>query len=209
MGKKRKKVRYKLDTGNVTNLPDEDIKAILRAADEIIATGGRNMLAKILKGSKEKKLLEYGLDQCPVYGYYKMLKLEEIMARVDWIIVQGYLDIKYSGRLPMIVFTEKGWEIERDTYSDELLQHLRGSLSNGDFSFVHELKDRNRGMILLLLNKIEQTGDKGFIPLLKAWQQIEYRKVRAEIQRVINSLNSTKVIRIDFKRKSRRRRTES
>jgi len=31
--------------------------------------GYRNMLARILKGSKDKKILEFGLDQCPTYGY--------------------------------------------------------------------------------------------------------------------------------------------
>jgi hypothetical protein len=48
---------------------------ILRAADELIATGGRSMLAKILKGSQDKKVLEHELDQCPVYGYYRELTL--------------------------------------------------------------------------------------------------------------------------------------
>ena len=33
-----------------------DIKAILRAADELIGTGGRTMLSRILKGSKDKKV---------------------------------------------------------------------------------------------------------------------------------------------------------
>ena len=67
---KKPRVRYKLDCGNVKNLTDEDIKAILRATDEIIATGSRNVLAKILKGSKDKKVLEHELDKCPVYGFY-------------------------------------------------------------------------------------------------------------------------------------------
>jgi superfamily II DNA helicase RecQ len=188
MSRKKTRVRYQLDSGGIHCLTDEEIKAILRAADEIIATGGRSMLAKILKGSKDKKVLEHGLDQCPVYGYYKELTLLEITNRIDWMIEKGFLDIEYRDRLPLLVFSEMGWEIERETYAEELLQKLTTLLAGKDFSFVQELKDRNRGMILLLIKKIKLTGNARFIPLLKAWKEIEYKKVQVEIQRVIDYL---------------------
>jgi len=41
-------------------LSKTDILTILRAADEIIAQGGRTLLAKVLKGSREKKVLQLG-----------------------------------------------------------------------------------------------------------------------------------------------------
>ena len=91
---------------------EEEIKNILRAADEIIFVEGRTMLAKILKGSKDKKLLEKELNQCPSYGYYNQLSIEEITKIVDWMIVNNYLDIDYNGRLPMMIFSDKGWERE-------------------------------------------------------------------------------------------------
>ena len=78
MSRKKQRVRYELDIGNIRYLSDDEIKAILRAADELIAVGGRSMLAKILKGSKDKKVLEHGLNQCPAYGYYRDLTLQEI-----------------------------------------------------------------------------------------------------------------------------------
>jgi len=37
----------------------------------------------------------------------------------------------------------------RETYAGELLQKLAGLLEGKDCSVVRELKDRNRGMILL------------------------------------------------------------
>ena len=39
------------------------------------------MLVKILKGSKDKKVLEYKLDECPAYGYYHDLTMDEIGKR--------------------------------------------------------------------------------------------------------------------------------
>jgi superfamily II DNA helicase RecQ len=188
MSRKKPRVRIELDSGDIKNLSFEEIKAILRAAEEIIATGGRSMLSKILKGSKDKKLLEHGLDNCPAYGFYRELTLQEITNRIDWMIKKDFLEIQYSDRLPMLVFSEIGWEIERDTYTDELLQKLTGLLDGKDYSFVAELKDRNRGMILILIEKIKLTGNARFIPLLKVWKEIEYKKVQAEIQKVIDYL---------------------
>ena len=151
MSRKKARVRYELDSGDIKNLTDQEIKAILRAADMLIAAGGRSMLAKILKGSKDKKVLEHGLDQSPVYGYYRDFTLQEITNRIDWMIKKDYLKIEYSDRLPMLVFSENGWEIERETYAEELLQKLTYLLEGKDYSFVQELKDRNRGMIMLLI----------------------------------------------------------
>lgn len=55
MGKKPK-IRYTLNNvDNISPLPEYEINTILRAADDIIFSGGRTMLAKILKGSKDKK----------------------------------------------------------------------------------------------------------------------------------------------------------
>ena len=188
MSRNKPRVRYELDSGDIRSLTIEEIKVILRAADELIATGGRSMLAKILKGSKDKKVLEHGLDQCPVYGYYRVLTLQEITHRIDWMIKKGYLQIEYTDRLPMLVFSKIGWEIERETYAEELLRTFERLLQDKDYSFVQELKDRNRGMIILFLEKIKQTGNARYIPILKAWKESEYKKVQAEIQRVIDYL---------------------
>lgn len=188
MSRKKQRVRFKLDSGDIRHLSIEEIKAILRAADELIATGGRSMLAKILKGSKDKKVIEYGLDKCPVYGYYQELTIQEITYRIDWMIKKGYLEIEYRNRLPVLIFSDIGWEIERETYAEELLRDLAKLLDGKDYTYVQELKDRNRGMILLLIEKIKLTGNARFIPILKAWKEIEYKKVQAEIQRVIDYL---------------------
>lgn len=59
MSKKVRRVPVILDAGEIKDLPQEDIQMILRGADELISTGGRSMLAKILKGSKDKKIKRY------------------------------------------------------------------------------------------------------------------------------------------------------
>lgn len=73
--------------------------------------------------------------------------------------------------------------------ADELLQMLESAARGKDYQILTELKVRNRGMILLLLEKIAHTGNRKFIPLLKEWQEIDYKKVKLAIQHVINRLN--------------------
>ncbi|GGJ94718.1 hypothetical protein GCM10007063_16560 [Lentibacillus kapialis] len=178
-------------TQQTERLAEADIRAILRAADELIATGGRTLLAKILKGSREKKLLQLELDHCPVYGYFKGTKLDDVLVKIDWMLDYELLDIQYSGKLPMIIFTERGWEIERDQRADEFLQEWNDWLAAGKQDpDMHYLKDRNRGMILLLLDKIKETGNPKYIPYLQEWEKIDYRKVRAAIRETIQALES-------------------
>ena len=63
MSKKYRHAPVSLDTQGITDLSPQEIAIILRGADEIIMQGGRSLLAKILKGSKEMKLQELNLDQ--------------------------------------------------------------------------------------------------------------------------------------------------
>ncbi|WP_456272487.1 RQC-minor-1 family DNA-binding protein [Bacillus sp. AK031] len=162
---------------NQNQLSAEEVKVILRAADPIIAQGGRTLLAKILKGSKEKKLLELELDKTPGYGYFKSEKPESVAGKIDWMIDHDFLDIEYFGKLPMIVYTERGWLIESDQYVDELISEWRNWIREGsenpDMSY---LKDRNRQMMLLMLEKIKEFDNQEFIPYLKLWAEIEYKK---------------------------------
>jgi superfamily II DNA helicase RecQ len=174
-------------------LPEEEIRAILRAADELIMQGGRTLLAKILKGSREKKVLALELDKCPVYGFFHAEKLEEVTGKIDWMIDHGFLDIEYSGKLPMIVFTDRGWYIERDQRANEFLLEWDEWISqNEPVPDMEYLKDRNRGMIFLLLDKVAETGDEKYIPYLKGWQEIDYKKVKARIHSVIKALEDEK-----------------
>jgi len=42
-----------------------------------------------------------------------------------------------------------------------------------------------------LIEKIKQTKNPGFIPLLRAWQTIDYKKVRKALQEAIEALQET------------------
>jgi len=191
MSRKIRRVPVYLDVKGISEVPFEEIKCILRGADEIIMRGGRSLLAKILKGSKDKKIIELNLNRSPGYGRFKNLTIKEITSKIDWLILNGYLAVKYDYRLPLLVYMDKGWAIEMDTYSDELLEGFNRLLESGadNYSMTY-LKDHNRQMIFLLLDKVKETKNSKYIPILEAWEKIDYKKVQKKIRYVIQELEN-------------------
>lgn len=190
MNRKVRRVPVVLDAGQIKKLPQEDIRMILRGADELISNGGRSMLAKILKGSKDKKILEYKLNECPAYGYYHDMKLNDISKCIDWMIKKDYLRIKYDYRLPLLVFSEKGWEIEKETFAEELYQRFCLDIKEKNASVIFEMKDVNRQVVMLVLDKIEKDGTEEFLNSLEAWKLMEVKKVAVRIAEVENTIKN-------------------
>ncbi len=188
MSKRVQRVPYTLDAGGVVSLSAAEIVAILRGADAMIGRGGRTQLSKLLKGSREATVLDHGLQHNPSYGFYRDLSLDEILHRIDWMIEEEYLGIVYDYRLPVLVFTDRGWSIEMATMAAELLDGFDERLASGPPYNFSDLKDRHRGMIFLLLEMVAASGRPDFIPLLRAWAEVDYAKVRARIGGVIREL---------------------
>ena len=189
MSKKVRRVPVVLDAGEIKDLPQEDIRMILRGADELISTGGRSMLAKILKGSKDKTIFKYKLNECPAYGYYQDMKLDDISKCIDWMIKKDYLRIEYDYRLPLLVFSEKGWQIEKETLAQELYQRMCLDVEEKKARVIFEMKEVNRQVVMCVLDKIEKDGTKEFLPYLEAWKMLEVKKVAARIAEVENKIS--------------------
>jgi RQC domain len=189
MSRKVRRVHYDLDPKDIKKLPPEELKAILRGADELIGSGGRSLLVKILKGSHAQDVLRLHLDRCPVHGYFHHLSADEILARIDRAILDGYLRVVYDYRLPVLVFTDAGWEIEKETFANELLAGFEELLTTKQPPYdMSYLKDRNRTLIWCLLDKIEASENSKYLPLLEAWEQIDYKKVKLRIEQVMREI---------------------
>jgi hypothetical protein len=50
------------------------------------------------------------------------------------------------------------------------------------------LRDRSRELIWRVLDKVAETGNPAYIPVLEAWAQVDYAKVRQRLYRVIEQL---------------------
>ena len=190
MSKKVRRVPVVLDAGEIKDLPQEDIQMILRGTDELISTGGRSMLAKMLKGSKDKKIFEYKLNECPAYGYYQNMKLDDISKCIDWMIKEDYLRIEYDYRLPLLAFSEKGWQIEKETFAQELYQRMCLDVEEKKARVIFEMKEVNRQVVLRVLDKIEAEGTDEFLACLEAWRRMEVKKVVARITEVETTIKN-------------------
>ena len=189
MSRKLKRVPVSLDPSHIDHLPKEEIRIILRGADDLIMSGGRTLLARILKGSRAKKILELELEHSPAYGAFSHLTIEEITARIDWLIVNDYLGIEYDYRLPLLVYRPRGWAIERKTYAAELMAHIDAWLTSPALTpDVGWLNGKNREVLFLLLDRIETSRSPKYLPVLEAWASDTTRKLARRIHVVIGVL---------------------
>ena len=138
----------------------------------------------------EIKILEYKLNECPAYGYYHDMKLEDISKCIDWMIKKDYLRIKYDYRLPLLVFSEKGWKIEKETFAEELYQRFCLDIKEKNARVIFEMKDVNRQVAMLVLDKIEKDGTEEFFTCLDAWRLLEVKKVAVRIAEVENTIKN-------------------
>lgn len=183
MSRKVRRVPVTLDPGDIVDLPEDEIRLILRGADELIMSGGRGLLAQVLKGSRRKAVFDHGLDKSPVYGALKDLSLEQITARIDWLIINRYLAIEYDYRLPLLVYAPLGWEVEKATYADELFSRLAEFLTeSSDTADLVWLTDKNPQVLELVLEKVAATGNPKYLPVLKRWEKNASRRISYHIR---------------------------
>ncbi|MDA1372008.1 MAG: RQC-minor-1 family DNA-binding protein [Proteobacteria bacterium] len=197
MSRKIQRVSVVLDCQGIEHLSEPEIALILRGADELIMRGGRSLLAKVLKGSQSKQLKELNLDQSPVFGGLCSLSLHEITARIDWLIINKYLAIEYAYRLPLLVFTSRGWEIEKKSLTTEIINTLDDVIaSRNPAPDLTWLNDVHPEVIQCLLERIESSGNHKYVPLLDRWSRTASRKKRGSIRQLLERLE-----RVDYKRR--------
>ena len=82
---------------------------------------GTIMIAEVLRGSKNKKLLEFGLDKLSTYGIMKNYTIKEIRDVINVLIAEGYLNL-LEGSMPIVRLTEKAVGVLKN--GDKVYQKL-------------------------------------------------------------------------------------
>jgi hypothetical protein len=189
MGRRVNRVPVRLHPKEAGPLPASEIRTILRGADELVGSGGRSLLARVLKGSKQKAVLEHGYDRSPAYGAMRELSIEEITKRIDWMIREGYFAVEYEYRLPVLVYTSSGWDIEKDIYADELIEKLdRKIYERTELEDIAWLSERHPQVLDLVAERIGRTGDPKYLPFLMRWKNKASRRVGRAIGRAIAAI---------------------
>lgn len=71
---------------------------------------GTNMVAEVLKGSSNKKILTYGLNKLSTYGIMKEYKTKIISDMVNKLAADGYLNLT-AGEYPVLKLTNKALHV--------------------------------------------------------------------------------------------------
>jgi superfamily II DNA helicase RecQ len=191
MGRKVRRVPVNLDVRGVPPLSEEEIRTILRGADDLIMSGGRSLLARVLKGSKQKAIFEKELNRSPVYGAMRELSIEAITRRIDWTIKAGYLAIEYDYRLPLLKYTATGWAIEKEIYAAELLERLDGEIEQeSETGDIRWLSERHPQVLEFVAERIGRSGDPKYLPFLRRWKNKASRRMSRHISKAIDQLQS-------------------
>ncbi|MFS0984679.1 DNA helicase RecQ [Enterococcus durans] len=68
---------------------------------------GKQILMKVLAGSKEQKVKNFGFDRLSTYGLLKKYAQKDILQLIEFLISGGYL-LSVSGEYPVLKVTESG-----------------------------------------------------------------------------------------------------
>ena len=71
---------------------------------------GVNMIVDVLRGSSQKKVLQYGFDKISTYGIMKNYSKEELSNFVNTLIAQGYISLK-EGEYPTVMLNSNSVKI--------------------------------------------------------------------------------------------------
>mgnify|MGYP002870105402 CR=1 FL=1 len=169
-----------LDSGGVDVSPEE-LTAILHGAYSVVHRGGRSQLVKLLKGSRDKRILEFGLDADDSYGALAHLTLDDIAHKVDWAIEEGYLDYYYEWRQPLLMFTERGWKLERPAAIENYYEQFCRDVVDGDMRMAERMIDIKTDVQLDSIELIAQRCDERCLEHLEAWSSKATKRIRKKI----------------------------
>ncbi|EME8139387.1 DNA helicase RecQ [Enterococcus faecium] len=105
---------------------------------------GKQMLMKVLVGSKEQKLRALGFERLSTYGLMKNQSQKETMQLIEYLISNGYL-LTVNGEYPILKVTERGIQVlkgQEAVYRKEpkKVQQLSDEETDTLFEVLRELR---------------------------------------------------------------------
>ncbi|MBP1157586.1 MULTISPECIES: DNA helicase RecQ [unclassified Paenibacillus] len=119
------------DCGQCSNCvsPDLELSDITLEAQQIFSCVrrmrerfGMTLVASVLKGSKNKKVLELGFDSLSTYGLMKSRTEKEIIDLIQLLTAEGYLQLT-EGKYPVLKLTAKASSVLAG--ADRVVQRVR------------------------------------------------------------------------------------
>ncbi|MFS0656208.1 DNA helicase RecQ [Bacillus sp. 179-C3.3 HS] len=127
-------------------LDDREREEVTREAQMVLSCAirmnerfGKMLIAQVLAGSKNKKVLDFGFDRLPTYGLLAQHSVQKISDFIEFLITEEYLHMS-EGPYPLLKVTHKGKNVlmgqeavfkkraikaESIQENDALFEHLR------------------------------------------------------------------------------------
>ncbi|MHC8517274.1 DNA helicase RecQ [Sporosarcina sp. ITBMC105] len=87
-----------------------DVQKVLSCVIRMGQRFGKTMIAQVLTGSRNKKVVEFGFDKLTTYGIMKGRNAKEVSDFIEFIISENYLGVE-NGQFPIIYVTELGKDV--------------------------------------------------------------------------------------------------
>ena len=97
------------DTSESTDVT-EDVQKVLSCVIRMGQRFGKTMIAQVLTGSRNKKVIEFGFDKLTTYGFMKGRSAKDISDFIEFIISESYLGVE-NGQFPTIYVSEQGKDV--------------------------------------------------------------------------------------------------
>ena len=75
---------------------------------------GTTLIAQVLKGSRQKRILELGFDQLSTYGLLKSMREKDIVDMINHLLTEDYL-LLTGGQFPVVKLTNKSVAVLKGT----------------------------------------------------------------------------------------------
>ncbi|MFA6940505.1 MAG: DNA helicase RecQ [Clostridiaceae bacterium] len=127
-----------IDLADVTQEAKMVFSCILRMKQRF----GIGLVGEVLKGSKNKKVLELGFNSLSTYGLLKTYNLKQIKDLINVFIAENYLSLT-EGEFPVVRLTEKGisvLKLEEKVFQRITKHNVKVNTDNGLFEVLRSLR---------------------------------------------------------------------
>lgn len=171
------------------SVTDDERDVVLIAADEMIAKGGRDLLAQVLKGIHSEIVLAAEGEKLKCFAALSELTLAQIESKIDKVLDDDLLRVEpYLGKT-LLVHSPAGWERTKGLLAGRVYASLLQRAEAGDAKGLYgELGRIHREVKLLVLSRVEETADARFAPMLESWRERETKPVKRRIGEVLERL---------------------
>jgi len=132
------------DTRESTDVT-EDVQKVLSCVIRMGQRFGKAMIAQVLTGSRNKKVIEFGFDKLTTYGLMKGRSAKDISDFIEFIISESYLGVE-NGQFPTIYVSEAG----KDVLTGKVTVHRKVSVVTKQVANDDPLFDQLRALRMKL-----------------------------------------------------------